>query len=565
MNGVAQLSLSKPTDYGAPARFPRWRDGQEDIFLDMLTSSARFDINAASTGLGKSLSYVCAAKALGGRTAILTNSKALQDQLENDFGATGVFDMRGLGNYTCKALDEGGELEELWVRSRGRLKRTPTCDIGPCRSGIPCGLKDDGCAYFDGYRAANKSEIVSTNYAYWIAIHKYGQGLGKFDRLILDECQHAQDALVSALSAEFTKYEFKELGWHPSVGDTMTVWRMWAREMRDKISGKLEFFNQSAKIAANDDGVLSFAWDTDVPDAAEMYMWKSLEARCGTIAEADNDWVIERSGEHSTSIRLAPPWVGKYSENHLFLGIPKVILMSATVRPKTADLLGIQPSQREFTEYPSSFSKANRPVFWLPTVRLNSRSSDADMSRWVQRIDQILDRHVKLGHKGIIHTVSYERQQMLVHRSRYGHLMLANTTKTTSETVQAFRKSTDGILVSPSVSTGYDFPDDACRFQIVGKIPFRDARGAVEKAQVARDSEYLDYLTVQEIVQLYGRAVRSETDAAVCWIVDDHIEWFVQKYRKFFTDYFLEGLLDDNGNIRTVKYVQNALFPELLT
>ena len=148
-----------------------------------------------------------AAIASGKRVAYITESKPLQDQVGADFAECGLFDMRGLQNYTCRALAAGGELENMWVKRWGR----PTCDMGPCTAGMRCDLKQGGCDYFDAYREACQAQLVSSNYAYWIAIHKYGQGLGKFDWLVLDESHTAMGCLTSAMYVEFTAKDFKEL------------------------------------------------------------------------------------------------------------------------------------------------------------------------------------------------------------------------------------------------------------------------------------------------------------------------------------------------------------------
>lgn len=474
---------------------------------------------------GKTISYLTAALVKGGRTAIVTATKPLQDQISEDFSSIGVFDMRGLQNYTCVALAEGGELEKMWTKRWGK----PTCDVGPCTSGIRCDLKQGGCTYFDANRAANAAEVVLTNYAYWIAIHKYGQGLGKFDRLILDECHSADSSLASAMSVELNDKDFRELGSQPPKASApIQNWRMWARVQLNKVQGKLEFFAQGARVGqtVGADGTLVLVRDTDLPDASEMRFWKRLEGKCATLSEASDDWVVET--DERKTIRISPIWVRKYAEECLFLNIPRVIMMSATVRPKIKDLLDITGTCL-FKEYPSTFPVWRRPIYWIPTVRLNNASPQEDLKTWVVRIDQIIAR--RLDRKGIIHTVSFQRQQYLLAHSRFRHLMHANMPGNTRDVVKGFRDAdAPALLVSPSVGTGFDFPFDLCRYQIIGKVPFRDPRGAIISAQSKEDPNYLNYLTSQDLVQLYGRSNRDPLDFSETFLTDDHIEWFLDKY-----------------------------------
>src|SRR3990167_1206644 len=285
-----------PPDFGAPEKFAEWRDGQDDLFWDTLDCKTPVSIHAAPVGCGKSLGYMAAALASGKRVAFLTESKGLQDQIHKDFGGIGLFDMRGLSNYTCRALDKGGHLETLWAKKWGR----PSCDHGPCTAGLRCDLKNDGCDYFDDYRRACSAQIVSTNYAYWIAIHKYGQGLGKFDWLVLDEAHAAPNALSAALSVEFTPKDFRELKTKPPAADaSLQAWRMWSRVQLNRVQGKLDFFANSAKIGnVGPDGMLMLVNDTDIPDAAELRFWKRLEAKCQMLSESgDTEWVVDANAE----------------------------------------------------------------------------------------------------------------------------------------------------------------------------------------------------------------------------------------------------------------------------
>ena len=161
------------------------------------------------------------------------------DQVHADFQCIGLFDMRGSQNYKCVALAEGGQYEDMWTKRWGR----PTCDVGPCTAGLRCDLKESGCHYFDDYKLACGAQLVSTNYAYWIAIHRFGQGLGKFDMLVLDECHAADVQLSAALSVEFEPKDYKELGSKPPKADApLQNWRMWGRVQLARVQGKLDFY-----------------------------------------------------------------------------------------------------------------------------------------------------------------------------------------------------------------------------------------------------------------------------------------------------------------------------------
>lgn len=537
------MKTDGPASYGAPAKFSEWRKHQDTLFWDMVACDRRFSIRNAPVGSGKSPAYMAAATLLGGRTAVVTASKGLQKQLVDDFGAVGLFDMRGLQNYTCHALEKGGEHESLWVKHWGR----PTCDNGLCHVGLRCSLKDTGgCDYFVAYARAHDSMLVVTNYAYWIAIHMFGQGLGKFDRVIFDECHEAPDQIASMVAVEFEESDFRAMQTQPPRMDDITAWRIWSRAKHREITGHLESFQNGASIESGDsDSGVVLTGDTSIPDAMEVRQWRKLEAKCRTISESRGDWVAFQD-RRTKAITLSPVWASRYAESALFLKIPRVIMVSATVRPKTMDLLGIDREQAEFTEYPSNIPVRRRPLYWVPTVRMGRKTPESDLVKWVARIDQIIGR--RQDRKGIIHTVSYRLQQFLLANSRFSNIMLANTTGNTRAVVDDFRKAkAPCVLVSPSVGTGWDFPGDEARYQIISKLPFRDTRDAIASAQLEDDPDFSNYLTSQDLIQQYGRINRAPTDFGETFIIDDHIEWFIKRYTDYFPQYFREAFKQSVG------------------
>src|SRR6185369_10077336 len=143
----------------------------------------------------------------------------------------------------------------------------------------------------------------------------------------------------------------------------------------------------------------------------------------------------------------------------------KVVMVSATVRPETAQKLGIKPDQTDFREYPSTIPKANRPVIYSPAAHMNRNVTAAGKRDWSTRIDQIIGR--RLDRKGIIHTVSYPRAIEVYSGSEYKERMLLHDSTNTREVIARFKASREPlVLISPVLDTGYDFPYGQAEFQI---------------------------------------------------------------------------------------------------
>jgi Rad3-related DNA helicase len=145
----------------------------------------------------------------------------------------------------------------------------------------------------------------------------------------------------------------------------------------------------------------------------------------------------------------------------------------------------------------------------------------------------------------VIHPVSYERGKWLYNHSRYNQHMLLHEQDTSVEDIVAnFRQSPAGtILVSPSVKTGFDFPGDACRYQILIKVPFPDTRNIILKKREEIDKNYSPHVVCQTIEQATGRSTRSPEDWSEVFLVDGQFYWYIPKHREeFMHKWFLEAV-----------------------
>jgi Rad3-related DNA helicase len=531
-----QLVTPTPAEFGLPAHFTSWRAQQFDIVDRIATCPSRFMMVCAPTGAGKSLMYMAAAMLSGKRTVVLTSTKGLQDQLARDFAEISV-DLRGMQNYIC------GMAEAFDFPSSTKVADAP------CLAGARCPKQAGGCGYFDDYRRAMKADIVVTNYQCWMYDSMKREGLGRarpVEMLILDEAHAAVDQLSAYLSTELARKECLSLGvtW-PVSGYCQGEWADWARYWAKQLCERIGKLEKSVREGGGGAGrsVLH-----------EIRELKRLARKLDAVSEMEDDWVIEELGKQAgdmRAVRFDPLWPRKYSER-LFREVKKVVFVSATVRPKTAELLGIGADQLDFTEYASAFPVRNRPAIHVPTVHMNYRNEadDAIMLWWLRKIDLLVG--ARGDRKGVIHTVSYKRARFLVDNSAHAGRMLVHGSDNRMETIERFRRADPGtgmVLVSPSVDTGYDFKYAEAEYQIISKLPFPDTRGAIMKARCAADRDYSSYLTAQILQQMTGRVCRAEDDRGETLIVDDNVGRFVSKYRRFLNEWWLEGYRVQKGRL----------------
>ena len=506
--------LPPPVACGAPPAFEAWRDGQPEAVCHVVDSPARITALVLPTGSGKSLVAATLATLTGWRTCILTSTKGLQDQIHTTFHTTGLKDLRGQRAYPCRMLlTEGQHFREGIGKG---------CDVGPCKLGLTCQWRERGCSYFDAVADATRAPLVVTNYQAWMSHHEFRQGLGPFDCLVCDEAHAAPEEVSNFLACTITHDQLDAAGLDIPADATITGWVAWARAHRKVVTTWAEHAVRDAAIG----GVHTRAQSA-----------RALATSVERLAVADpEDWLVLLHG----SYQFHPLDPGRYVEATLLHGIPRIVLMSATMTPKTVAALGLDPALVDFHATPSTFPVERRPVTHITTCRIDHRLDDAGTRVWLARVDQILAG--RPDRKGIIHTGSYARAKLIYEHSAHRARLLFHDRDTTRQTVELFRRSRPGtVLVSPSLTTGFDFAGKACEFQIILKVPWPDSREPVMQARTAKDKAYPAYLAMQDLVQAVGRGMRSAEDQCETLILDDHCKWFVSSYRHYAPRWFLDA------------------------
>jgi len=503
------MKLPPPDKLGFKG-YTHWREHQEASIIHMVDSPKRFSVLCQPVGAGKSLTVAAYLKLMGYSAMYLTETKALQKQIIEDFTSLGWTDIRGQGNYECV------------------VDPPYTVDMGPCHEGTHCpGIKEEWCTYWGAVGKAHRAQFRISNYSWWL----HNQ-FPPIDCLVLDEGHSAADMLSEFLSAVFTQDHVKRF-FHNDAPPIGGGWAHWAaRRTRE-----LEEDTKQLKVQARGNKRLRRDLRT-----ARTLMLKLL--RLGVAKESE--WVVEKVNR---GFRFDPVWPAPYREL-LFREIPKVVLVSATIRPKHLEILGIKPEEYDFHETPSTFPVTRRPVYCLPSVRLSYRSTPSELRVWQARMDAIATG--RADRKGLIHAVAYHRRNSILGGSRHRDRFVTHESGQQESALArwfSLPESSGAIFVSPSATTGLNLIGSLCRFIIWAKVPFPDRRSLILKARSKIDPEYPMLMAAQDMEQGTGRAMRAEWDWCEVFINDDMFRWFVVKFRKFFTTAFLASW-DRYKNVR---------------
>lgn len=494
----------QPSDLGLPPKFHAWRPGQWEAVERTTTLPHKFIAQSAPTGFGKSPYGMACAVLDGGRCVYITSTKALQNQLIDDFQTMGVFDIRGRQNYTCLHAHDC---------SQGRL--------------LGCEEKET-CPATRAKKKWLTSDLSVTNYDFLLASNIHGDGCGDIALLILDEAHNSIQELSDAIEIHLPHHQYEILYRHFTSWPDQSTWnldnyRVWARELVPKVAKYKELIKEG--------------------DSKLVGLVTAFHQLMSRVAEVPQDWILDVSKRDDTVI--APLWPTDYAAKYLFPeSVKRVLLTSATIVPKTLQLLGIPPDQSIFLSQDHSFDPTRSPVYLFGPHKINSRNTDAENQMWLGRFDTIIRK--RLDRKGIVHTTSYDKQKFIISHSEHSQNMIApQRSSEVPNAIKEFKAAGPGtILVSPSLTTGYDFPGNQCEYQILCRMPFIDSRGPIMAARCQSDPEYMPYLMAQTIVQTCGRGMRHDKDRCENIILDKNANWFFNKkerggHRDLFPPWFM--------------------------
>lgn len=487
---IVNIGLT-PADLNLP--YDTFRTHQLETAEQIINSTAKVVIMRAPTGSGKSLVARIPQIIQADRRLILTKTKLLQEQYERE----SIDALYGRTNYQCNRFP------------------VVTSDQGICHFGQSCSLKYGGCDYYDQKSLVASKSIAVLNYPYFFL---EANGPGKFsnyDWIIADEGhaipeQISHSYAITVLHSDVRKVNART----PSDKFDLPAWITWAEQIQKIVQRK-------SHHAAGD-------------FIKTIERLKTACERLGNIREIPN-WIIE-TDKFKTIFR--PIWIDGLAQAFFWRHAKRFLLMSATIDPDyVLDQLGMDKSQTQFIDVPSTFPAKSRPLWLYPQHQMGSHATNLDILAMIKDIDLIIAKHQG---RGLIHCASYQLARAIEDFSRHKMRLMTHTQLTRPGVITRFAtvNNNNKVLISPSMTEGIDLPYDMCEFQIIAKIPFPYRGDKVWAARFASDKDRADKAYILEaiggIVQAYGRGMRAADDRCETYILDKNFVWLYNQYLNHF-------------------------------
>lgn len=511
-------------------------------------NNIRYIVLEAGTGIGKS----AIAKTLSGyfgNSYVLTSTKMLQEQYENEFKNFDVSLLKGKGNYAC-ALDpkmscaHGKCLETAGTKA--------TCN------------KFNRCPYSNAFDQAMRSEMFISSYALFLsfASHKKTKDtLVPRDIIVIDECHLLDDTLVDLAKVDVDLEDIEkkffaeanlsfreECYFHKTFSndDEKNI------EILRTINEMLEKRIQENKIRISnligtEDKELKKELFEKYKEKEEM---EEYTRRIFNYVETydSGNWITKCEGTSILCLPIASKTMFKEFIDRK--AIKKVLFMSATIFGKNnfCQELGIDPDKTMYISEQSTFDPHRSPVVLNPILSFKMGEYDKTVDKAKNIVKDIIATHK--NSKGIIHTGNYKVMNFLVNRIPSKRFIYKQNNASNEYLVKVHEKAkVASILVSPSMMSGVDLKEDLSRFQIIMKLPY--ASLSDPRIQYISKTNFTFYAIkmLREFVQACGRSTRSEDDWSVTYVLD---KGFIRIWNNFkrYLPYFAQRLISyDNFDL----------------
>jgi len=539
MNDVRTLDYADLATYKAlPAWVTEIRPHQADAVRDIMAAyNAGADVVLldAPTGSGKTLIAEMVRQLLNTRGVYVCSDKALQRQFTRDFPTARM--LQGRNNYPTQ---------------HNPAKTADDCTAtNPADSCDHCDSRTD-CPYQAARSAALAAPLAVLNSSYYLAATNYAEAFTNEQFVVLDEADTLEQVLLGFVEYKVPTWASARLPLPVKGAHKGTLIR-WLEDAARTIEHDLNALRGTSTF----DPRRARQMSAFVAQTQQLAAQLQRDVKAGEVAEDDGKWLRVYEDPTRLSLHMKPVLVANHGTRHLWRHAKKFLLMSGTLisTEEMVDTLGI-PLEYATVTVPMTFPVDHRPIVIAPIANMARNADAGEYRKMAYAIQQVANLH---DSRILIHTVSRDRADRLVAElDQIGGvgkrpIITYRSSKERDYALDSYLRKPGAIMFAQSMDRGIDLPGDACRVQIIAKVPFLSLgdRRTAARLHLPGGQDWYTIQAIRTIVQMTGRGVRSSTDWATTYIFDAQFGRNLWKpnLRTLFPSYFREAV-DRGRDIR---------------
>ena len=529
--------------------FAEFNPGQfEAIYksVDSVLNGVTHTVLSCPTGVGKSVIAVTTHNVLNEirnsknvmSTIILATTKGLQDQYNKDFERE-LVDLKGKTNYYCHwNIFEGYNSPKCIEKVLSKECSSDRCPYVNAR---------DRWTLKPGAKTTNSSLLVASTHIIPVD--------NPVDLCIIDECHEIDKVIINQSTVTFDVNEYTATEKH--FKDFKITYLNFINVFKKYLSTNSAFY--VAESLLDDDELTLYQFDDVITQSlikvssglsdiqGKNFKFVIIERELKALKDklsyftnpiyGNTEWVMDIN--ENNSISLTPiKSSGVMTDSKLFRKAYQFIHMSATIGgiDTYCANLGIDKKHVTYIDIDNPIPITQRQINLTNLLKINRFTDTMDI---IKSIVPIIESEKG---NGIIHTVSFKLANDIKNASPFNlkqRMVVSNNRK---EILSLLNNSTDIIILSPSVETGYDFKDDLARWQIIAKVPFLNLGDNYVNVRKDKSNNWYTREAVLRLIQACGRIVRGLSDYGNTYIIDENVLRLITSNTEMFPEWWLNAL-----------------------
>lgn len=353
---------------------------------------------------------------------------------------------------------------------------------------------------------------------YWA--YMLGTDIAKPDLLIIDDADSFENLLINQYSVVISKEKDEDI--FNQVINALRKYRVYQKVFTLDLGRTLE-----------DIQLIYFSHSFKIVEAIR----KIVASKARTEISEDLFWSFRRNADKMHTYLMFvwghkiifTPYVIPGAANERLQGIEQILFMSATLG--TAER--IHKTMGSFEQIHIISEKDIKSKIGTMGKRIIF-PLDISVSTWElgkEIIDAITIIVEKFGKVLILCNSYHDANQVINHLRNLG---IETTLYKTEKDSTNFSRKDKGVLVTAGRFIGLDFPGEACRVEIIPKMPYVLGPVDVLVKNTLEDSEYTNEKVSHRLVQAFGRCNRNPKDHAIYFMLDSRLSSDIRGEEKIF-------------------------------